>query len=130
MYIGSLTGKTSPVDCRYSYFFRGTSFPLKPDLSKEEYDLDVYEKENGKLLIGGPVGWKTDTLLDVGVDIVFKLEKECFIDHIVLNQETESSFKKIEIIKLTDSGEQIISVYSAQTGKNVTDEEIKKLSFS
>ncbi|HBN83865.1 MAG TPA: hypothetical protein DDZ89_08470, partial [Clostridiales bacterium] len=106
MYIGSLAKQDSTLSGVYSYHKRGTQIPAEPDLLP---DINTGEIgiQSGNLFNNQKVGWKWTTLLDVGVDIVIELNKACFIDRIIINQEPSSGIGAVEV--LTSTGEKTLS---------------------
>jgi hypothetical protein len=99
MYIGSIINKESGINGSYFFAERGTQIPLSPDLSTGEVCSEVsLVLGEGNLFCGKATGWKWETVLDIGVDIIINLEKECFIDRIILQQNRESGMKSVVVL--------------------------------
>ena len=118
MYLGSIVQKESGIIGSYTYMRRGTHIPSFPDLHPDvNSDLcsDLYTKNStsgrylsfgeGNLFNRKTIGWKWLTVLDIGVDIVIKLDKPCFIDRIIINQGSESAIKSVKVLSSDKDGE-------------------------
>ncbi|HOJ11109.1 MAG TPA: family 20 glycosylhydrolase [Clostridiales bacterium] len=119
MYLGSIAQKESGIAGSYTYMRRGTCIPSFPDLYPDLYSephknlhLDLLKDsslensasnecipfEKGSLFNKETIGWKWLTVLDIGVDIVIKLDKPCFIDRIAIHQGSESAVKSVRAL--------------------------------
>lgn len=136
MFIGSLLDNRSESKISYSYHKRGIQEIYNPDKVKEETDNLIFTKENGNLFFEREVSWHDHALLREGVDIKFKLDETCFIDHLTLVQgdsyitnpdvlrTKDSMFESIEIITCKNDEEKIIAKYTGETGNYVSSKEI------
>ena len=97
MFIGSLADKRSMITGTYSYTKRGVNVPAFPDLYPDSINGKI-SIGSGNLFNGKKVGWKWTTLLDVGIDIKFELDKASFIDRVLIRQESGSGFGSVEIL--------------------------------
>jgi hypothetical protein len=104
MYIGSIAAKDSVIKGVYRYRKRGVDIPappdLYPDIATENIDL-----LSGNLFKGEKTGWRWTNLLDVGVDIVIDLDRSCFVDRIILRQETGSGIGSVEVLASSNGNE-------------------------
>lgn len=99
MYIGSLLAETAPVDCSCSYFRRNTNTALPSEVHSEGG-----AERKGQTACAVPLGWKWDTLLDEGADMLFTFTKDCFVDHITLKQSEDSSVSSLEAFTYREDG--------------------------
>ena len=104
MYIGSIAAKDSVIKGVYRYRKRGVDIPappdLYPDIATENIDL-----LSGNLFKGEKTGWRWTNLLDVGVDIVIDLDRSCFVDRVILRQETGSGIGSVEVLASSNGNE-------------------------
>lgn len=111
MYFGSIAKKESGVSGSYTYMRRGTDTPLFPDLQPDLCQNNILNDkgnpipsnefiqfEVGSLFNNKVIGWKWLTTLNIGVDIVIRLDKPCFIDRIVINQGSGSAIKSVRVL--------------------------------
>ena len=83
--IGSLTELPGTYTCLQ----RGTCEPLLPDLAPDQPGVrgKVPFAKGGLFRSDQVVGWKSQTVLDVGVDIQVNLKRTAFIDRVFLTQD-------------------------------------------
>ena len=92
MVLGCLTGngKQDAIEGTYTYRQRGKADVLPPDLQSDKADASgAIAFSAGSLTDGKPdtiVGWNGNTLREMGVDIVFDLKGEYFIDRVIIHQ--------------------------------------------
>jgi hypothetical protein len=101
MYIGKLNTKLSGLAGSYKFTYRGTSHPFPPDKIFNSYDTDngVISFESCSLCQNTPVGWKWDSLMDVGLDIRINFSKECFIGAVCIGLLEGSAVQAVEVFK-------------------------------
>ena len=88
MIIGDLTRLSGT----YTYYRRGTNEFFFPDLMPDRGGASGFIPfAKGGLFRAEPVGWKGGSLYDVGLDVFIALKTACFIDRVVIAQDTASS---------------------------------------
>ena len=65
----------------YQFFGRGTQIPFPPDLVFDSNGGDTGEIAFGKgsLCGGSSVGWRWNSVMDTGVDVRFRFDKDVFL---------------------------------------------------
>ncbi len=143
MYFGSIIQKESGITGSYTYMRRGTSIPFFPNLYPDSHP-DIYTDlgtgpdggksvkngfipfETGNLFNNKTVGWRQFTVLDIGVDIVIKLDKPCYIDNIVIHQGEKSAIKSASILCPDKNGGFMCKGrFDAATGGIIEDERLE-----
>ncbi len=96
---------------------RGTSHPFPPDKIFSPYGKDNGEIAfgSGTLCSGNPVGWKWDSLMDVGLDIRMELSKECFLGAVCIGFADKSAVQMVEVFSEKDGSLQCIGRFDAET---------------
>jgi len=117
MYIGKLNSKASGLAGNYSFLYRGTNHHFPPN--KIFISDDIENKEipfgTGSLCKGNPIGWKWDSVMDVGVDIKVNLTKECFIGAVCISLLEGSAVQAVEVFSVNKDNHRCIGRYDAQT---------------
>jgi hypothetical protein len=117
MYIGKLNSKASGLKGSYCFMQRGTPNPFPPDIifGSHGEDKGKIAFGSGSLCSGNPVGWKWDSLMDVGLDIRIDLSKECFIGAVCIGLSGGSAVQKVEVFSENGRNLQCIGRFDAQT---------------
>jgi hypothetical protein len=104
MYIGILNSKASGLKGSYAFMRRGTSHPFPPNkiFSPDGKDNGKIAFGSGSLCSGNPVGWKWDSLMDVGLDIRMELSKECFLGAVCIGLADNSVVEMVEVFSEKD----------------------------
>src|SRR5690554_1136297 len=118
MYIGKLNTKASRLKGSYSYRVRGTSHPLPPNkiFSSSRADEGEVAFGSGSLCSDIPVGWKWDSLMDVGLDVRIDLTQECFVGAVCIALSDGSAVQAVEVFRETNGNLKCIGRFDAQTG--------------
>jgi len=117
MYIGKLNTKESSLTGSYRFMRRGTSKPYLPDkiFSDNGADEGVISFGTGSLCSGKPVGWKWDSLMDVGFDVEVHLSKECFVGAVSIVLADDSAVQSVEVFSEISGRLQCVGRFEAQT---------------
>jgi hypothetical protein len=117
MYIGQLNMNRTNSAGSYQFFHRGTLTPFSPNLVFNSDGADTGEIPfgSGSLCTGSSVGWKWRSLMDTGVDIRFKFDKEMFIGAVCLKLADGSAAKAVEVFSLVDEELSCVGRCDAQT---------------
>ncbi len=117
MYIGILNSKVSGLKGSYSFMQRGTSHLFQPDKIFSSHGTDKGEIAfgSGSLCSGNPVGWKWDSLMDVGLDIRIDFSKECFIGAVCIGLADGSAVQMVEVFSENERNLQCVGRFDAQT---------------
>ncbi len=124
MQIGSFLDSNLNKKITYSYYHRGSKRIYNPDLLKEEAEKTFYNSNDGNLFYETEVSWNGANLLFDGIDIVFNLESECFIDYIDLIQGEESHIKNVEVLTNISGKLKKIGLYNGESGEFISRKEI------
>ena len=116
MYIGKLNTNDSKLTGSYSYRNRGTAHPFPPNkiFSSSGADKGEITFGSGSLCSGSPVGWKWDSLMDVGLDVRIDLSKECFVGAVCIALSEGSAVQAVEVFS-EDEDLKCIGRFDAQT---------------
>lgn len=126
MYIGVLNHPDSGLDITCSYRHRGADTPLEPDVfenlpSAGRDDTSESGKANrmlagGYLPDGGKLGWHWQSLMDVGVDLVFAFSASCYLGAVCLTLAEGALVQSVEILTDTEEGLRICGRHDARSG--------------
>ena len=87
-----IIGNLSCLAGMYTYYRCGTNNFLFPDLFPDRGGAKgLIPFAKGGLFRAEPVGWKGGSLYDVGFDVFIDLKTTCFVDRVVIAQDTPSS---------------------------------------
>lgn len=97
-------GDLNTLDGTYTYCRRATKKPFFPDLKPDAGGTSgTISFAQGSLFKGdAPVGWKLMTVYDVGVDIVIDLGRRCFVDRIILTEDSSGSIGPVHVRSSND----------------------------
>lgn len=132
MYIGSLMDKKSDLTGVYSFFRRGTKKPFPPDilegrLPEAAGSSPLYE---GILFSDKAFGWKGLSVFDVGVDLVIKFDRECYIDTVSVKLGGDSGIGELLVLSENKSGEEdIIGIREKYTDPMVNADGVSRFSI-
>ncbi|MEA4833495.1 MAG: family 20 glycosylhydrolase [Oscillospiraceae bacterium] len=82
MYIGSLLSSKSGISPTISYNKIGSSLPFAPELYPDTEGAFKLKFSESVLVKGGSIGWKWDSMLLCGADIMLEFTKRVFVDKI------------------------------------------------
>ena len=109
-------GDLAQVGGTYTYYGRGTSVPLFPDLAAETKAQGKIAMDRGALFRDGArVAWRGLTLLDQGVDIQIDLASPAFVDRVVVRM-AEGSVVAAAQVLVSDDGKTFDAAGSADGG--------------
>jgi len=100
-----IIGDLARLPGTYTYYHRGTNKFFFPDLLPDRGGVrGIIPFAKGGLFRAGPVGWKGGSLYDVGLDVLIDLKTTCFIDRVVIRQDTASpsAFAGVEALVSSD----------------------------
>ena len=117
MYIGKLNTSASGLSGSYSFRKRGipNKFPPNKVFDPSRADEGEIVFGSGSLCSGNPVGWKWDSLMDVGVDVRIVLSKECFVGAVCISLSEDSAVRSVEVFSETEGILKAIGRFDAQT---------------
>ncbi|MEN6325116.1 MAG: family 20 glycosylhydrolase [Syntrophomonas sp.] len=132
MYIGSLMDKKSGLTGVYSFYRRGIKKLFPPDilngyLPEAADSCPIYE---GILFSDKTFGWKGLSVFDVGVDLVIKFDRECYIDTVSVKLGEGSGIGELLVLTENKScSEDIIGIREKYTDPMVNADGVSRFSI-